>query len=302
MACIYCSEFNIFASPSTLLAGDAFVFGTGIAARFAVVLAVAIVALVGIGGKPIAGVGPLVADWRGLATADRHRAAGEVFLAVLRDACPYRLARSGRAGNRNLSGGAVRMAKLLRLDGIGVGPESAAVLPRIHFRRGVGGGGVETLVVPRHAVAQHLLVDVDGAEIHDAEDASVLVLRLPPDKNVLAVDVLGQLLFRLLPERLRLLRSVDSVKADLVLGVAGAEDRQRIAVGDLNHPSAQLRARRRVRRATRRVGSRRMRYAASRGGGVKSLCTDASQRMPAAIPPTIARARESAVLAWGFIA
>ena len=33
-----------------------------------------------------------------------------------------------------------------------------------------------------------------------------------------------------------------------------------------------------------------------------STVTDASQRMPAAIPPTMARARESAVLAWGFIA
>ena len=33
-----------------------------------------------------------------------------------------------------------------------------------------------------------------------------------------------------------------------------------------------------------------------------STHSDASQRMPAAIPPTIARARESAVLAWGFIA
>ena len=33
-----------------------------------------------------------------------------------------------------------------------------------------------------------------------------------------------------------------------------------------------------------------------------STVTDASQRMPAAIPPTIARARESADLAWGFIA
>ena len=45
-------------------------------------------------------------------------------------------------------------------------------------------------------------------------------------------------------------------------------------------------------------------YAAGRGvvcDGVSTV-TDASQRMPAAIPPTMARARESAVLAWGFIA
>ena len=33
-----------------------------------------------------------------------------------------------------------------------------------------------------------------------------------------------------------------------------------------------------------------------------STVTDASQRMPAAIPPTIARARESADLVWLFIA
>ena len=45
-------------------------------------------------------------------------------------------------------------------------------------------------------------------------------------------------------------------------------------------------------------------YAAGRGlvcVGVSTV-TDASQRMPAAIPPTMARARESAVLAWSFIA
>jgi len=45
-------------------------------------------------------------------------------------------------------------------------------------------------------------------------------------------------------------------------------------------------------------------YAAGRGVycvGVSTV-TDASQRKPAAIPPTMARARESAVLAWGFIA
>ena len=74
------------ASPSTFAAGCAFVFVAGIAASLSVVLAAAVVALVAIGGKPIAGVGPLVADWRGLATADRHRAAGEVFFAVTRDA------------------------------------------------------------------------------------------------------------------------------------------------------------------------------------------------------------------------
>ena len=45
-------------------------------------------------------------------------------------------------------------------------------------------------------------------------------------------------------------------------------------------------------------------YAAGRG----LICdefpavTDASQRMPAAIPPTMARASASADLAWGFIA
>ena len=45
-------------------------------------------------------------------------------------------------------------------------------------------------------------------------------------------------------------------------------------------------------------------YAAGRGVYCDEFSThsDASQRKPAAIPPTIARARESAVLAWGFIA
>ena len=45
-------------------------------------------------------------------------------------------------------------------------------------------------------------------------------------------------------------------------------------------------------------------YAAGRGLVCDEFSThsDASQRKPAAIPPTMARARESAVLAWGFIA
>ena len=45
-------------------------------------------------------------------------------------------------------------------------------------------------------------------------------------------------------------------------------------------------------------------YAAGRGLACDEFSThsDASQRMPAAIPPTMARARESAVLAWGLIA
>ena len=135
------------------------------------------------------------------------------------------------------------MTELLRLYWVFVCPESAAVLTRIHFRRGVGGGGVESLVVPRHAVAQHREVDVGGAEVHDAEDASVLVLRLPPDKNVLAEDVLGQLLFRLLPERLRLLRRVDSVESYLVLCVRRVDDCDRVAVGDLYDASANFRKR-----------------------------------------------------------
>ena len=45
-------------------------------------------------------------------------------------------------------------------------------------------------------------------------------------------------------------------------------------------------------------------YAAGRGVYCDefSTVTDASQRMPAAIPPTIVRARENADLTWGFIA
>ena len=45
-------------------------------------------------------------------------------------------------------------------------------------------------------------------------------------------------------------------------------------------------------------------YAAGRGVVCDegSTVTDASQRMPAAIPPTMARASASADLAWGFIA
>lgn len=127
------------------------------------------------------------------------------------------------------------MTVLLGLDRVGVGPEAAFVLPRFDFCRCVGGRVVEALVVVGEAVADHLQVDVFSADEDRAEDASVFVLGLPRYSDVFAEDVVRELLFRLLPEGLRLLGRVDSVEADFVLGVPVADDCDRVAVGDGDH-------------------------------------------------------------------
>lgn len=124
------------------------------------------------------------------------------------------------------------MTVLLEWDRVGVGPETAAVLPRFGFCRGVGGRRVEALVMVCVAIAHHLQVDVFSADEDCAEDAAVLVLGLPHYGNVFAEDVVRELLFRLLPEGLRLLGRVDCVEADLVLGVPVADDCDRVAVGN----------------------------------------------------------------------
>ena len=181
-------------------------------------------AFVAVCGKPEAGVGPGGVDGRGGARADGHCVAGAVFDA-----------RRGRycGGRRRRSRGRfAAVTVLLGWDRVGVGPETAAVLPRFGFCRGVGGRRVEALVMVCVAIAHHLQVDVFSADEDCAEDAAVLVLGLPHYGNVFAEDVVRELLFRLLPEGLRLLGRVDCVEADLVLGVPVADDCDRVAVGN----------------------------------------------------------------------
>ena len=95
--------------------------------------------------------------------------------------------------------------------------------------------------MPRQASAEHFKVDVESVNIDRAEDASVLVAALVLDADVLAEDKRRKMLLRLLPERLRLLWCVDSVKAYFVLRVRRVEDRDRVAVRDLYDSSADLR-------------------------------------------------------------
>ena len=67
-------------------------------------------------------------------------------------------------------------------------PYTALGCLRGAFGGGVGCGGVEVLVVPGIAVANHLEIDVYLSKVDDAEDASVSVGRLVLDENFPAAD------------------------------------------------------------------------------------------------------------------
>ena len=181
-------------------------------------------AFVRVGGKPIASVGPCVVYRRGGSRADGKRGASAVFDARGRGGTvgagrrPYRCCGGAvGAGRRPYRG----MAELLGWDGVGVGPEATAVLPRFVFGGGVGGRGVETLVVPGVASLEHFEVDVASVDVDFAEDAPVLVAALVSDADIFAEDEGGEVVFRLLPERLMGFGRVNSVEADFVLGGGG---------------------------------------------------------------------------------
>ena len=67
-------------------------------------------------------------------------------------------------------------------------PEPALGRLCFAFGGGIGWGGVEVLVVPGVAVANHLEIGVHLSKIDDAEYASVSVSRLGLDENFLAAD------------------------------------------------------------------------------------------------------------------
>ncbi len=94
------------------------------------------------------------------------------------------------------------MAEFLGLDWVFVGPESAAVLPRFQFCRGVGGRLVEALIMPSVTGAEHFKVYVSAVDEDDAEDASVLVALGVFDADILAGDERGKILARGFAERL----------------------------------------------------------------------------------------------------
>ena len=71
--------------------------------------------------------------------------------------------------------------------------------------------------MPRHAVPDHLPVDVPVTEVHVPQDPTVTVLLGPLNPDFLFVDLRSQGFPRLGAESLLLLRSVDSVQPDLVL-------------------------------------------------------------------------------------
>ena len=185
-------------------------------------------------------MGPGVADGRGRARSYRHCVSGAVFDARggKRDFIRWRggLCRGGRRARRTRP----TVAVLLGWDGVVVGPEAEARGARFGFGGGVGGGGVETLVVPSVASLEHREVDVASVDVDDAEDASVLVAALVSDTDVFAEDEGGEVVFGGGAEGLMGFGSVDSVEADFVLSngrdarcpSGGREDGECVAVGD----------------------------------------------------------------------
>lgn len=68
-----------------------------------------------------------------------------------------------------------------------------------------------------------------------ADNAVVAVAFIPFDPHILSEDHLRQALFGTLAEGLRLLRSIDPLKPNLVLLAVGIEDGYRIAIGNPDH-------------------------------------------------------------------
>ena len=74
---------------------------------------------------------------------------------------------------------------------------------------------------------------------HLADDALVLVSLLPLDPHVLVEDQARQVLFRPLAERLRLLRCVDALEANLVLLAVSIKHGYRVAISHADHAAEQ---------------------------------------------------------------
>ena len=170
---------------------------------------------------------------------------------------------------------------------MGVRPQAAFRRPRFGFGGGVVGGLVVVFVVPGVARLEHFEIDVASIDEHLADGASVAVGVANLDDYVFAEDERGKILLGLLTERLGFLRRVDAVKPDFVLGGAvGAgrrpchasvrrvggnapyrrKDRDRVAVGDFHHASANLRAHRLWKRARARAEALYGVFTALRGG------------------------------------
>ena len=141
------------------------------APSLAVVLAVAVVAFVRVGGKPKARVRPSGVYGRGRAGVDGHCVTGTVFdagsgVCFFVRRCYKRRARRARP----------TMSEFFGRDGVGIGPEAATGGAGFRFGGGIDRIGVEALVMPGIAVVQHLEIDVGRTKPHRAENASVLVL------------------------------------------------------------------------------------------------------------------------------
>jgi len=86
--------------------------------------------------------------------------------------------------------------------------------------------------VPSQPLLNHLQVDVPVAQVNVAENPSVPILLFPGHDDFFFADQLAHFIFGLRPERLPLLRAVDSFEANLVLNLLGIENCDRVAVSN----------------------------------------------------------------------
>ena len=132
------------------------------------------------------------------------------------------------------------MAELLGRDGIRIRPEAATSGAGDGFGLRVGRRGVELLVMPSVARAQHGEVDFCTLDVDGAEDAVVLVSFAPGDAHLLPRDETGEVALGGIAVGLALFGSVDSLEADFALVFGGVENGDCISIRHLDHTADEV--------------------------------------------------------------
>ena len=118
-------------------------------------------------------------------------------------------------------------------------PEAALRGAGLGFRLCVGGRRIVLFVMPGEARLEHFEVDVAVVEVDRSEDAVVLVALGECDTHLAPRDESRQELTGRLSERLPLLRRIDPLEADFVLGFGSVKHGDRVAIRHFHHAPCQ---------------------------------------------------------------